>query len=78
VYPTEQVPGHGDHPTEALDCWSSRRMDLRKRAAIDMREREAQQPAEADRIWEARAPELGRVGVWAMAPWLRAASARIG
>ena len=53
-------------------------MDLRKRAVIDMREREAQRLAEADRIWEARAPELDRAVVWAMAPWLRAASARIG
>ena len=57
-------------------------MDLRKRAVIDMRERErereAQRPVEADRIWEARAPELDRAVVWAMAPWLRAASARIG
>ena len=55
-------------------------MDLRKRAAIDMREREreAQRLAEADRIWEARAPELDRAGVWAMAPLLRVASARIG
>ena len=50
--------------------WSSRRMDLRKRAAIDMREREAQRPAGADRIWEARTPELDRawgVGGGAMA-----------
>ena len=40
--------------------WSSRRMDLRKRAAMNMTEKEAQRPAEADRIWVASAPELDR------------------